>query len=282
MTSEETPDPSASSGRGPSARSGRDQRQDESPAGEASPPEQHRRGLLPIAGGLGVIVIAFVLFFVVGLAGGGDGGGGGDGPSGGLVTQPAGSPTVEATIDLSRPTVVATRDPNAPIPGASEGDRFVVAKIGVDAPLSYKVVYYDGVTGVMPNPDGPDDIAYYDFSAFPGKGGTPGAGGNTVFSGHVDSGRVACKNGTVRPPCEAVLWDLSRLRLGDEIEVRLAGQVYRYRVTSNQPVGADSADWDRIVSSTAQESITIITCGGDFNRETGQYDSRQVVTAIRV
>ena len=270
MTSEETPDPSASSGR--------DQRQDASPAGEASPPERSRRGLLPVAGGLGVIVIAFVLFFTVGLAGGG-GGDGGSGPSGGLVAKATGSPTVEATIDLNRPTVIATRDPNAPIPGASEGDRFVVAKIGVDAPLSYKVV---GPDGLMPNPNGPDDVAYYDFSGFPGMGGTPGAGGNTIFSGHVDSGRVACKNGTVRPPCEAVLWDLSRLRLGDEIEVRLGGQVYRYRVTSNQPVGAESADWDRIVSSTAQESITIITCGGDFNRDTGQYDSRQVVTAIRV
>ena len=278
MTSEETPDPSTSSGRDPSAGSGRGQRQDESPAAEVSPPEQNRRGLLPIAGGLGVIVIAFVLFFTVGLAGGG-GGDGGSGPSGGLVTRPAGNATVEATIDLNRPTVIATRDPNAPIPGASAGDRFVIAKIGVDAPLSYKVV---GPDGVMPNPNGPDDVAYYDFSGFTGMGGTPGAGGNTVFSGHVDSGRVACKNGTVRPPCEAVLWDLSRLRLGDEIEVRLGGQVYRYRVTSNQPVGAESADWDRIVSSTAQESITIITCGGDFNRETGQYDSRQVVTAIRV
>lgn len=157
-------------------------------------------------------------------------------------------------------------------------DRFVISKFGVDAPLTYRKV---GKDGQMPNPDGPDDIAYYDFSEWPGIGGAPGKGGNGVFAGHVDSGQKSCKNGTVKPPCEAVLWDLNKLRAGDEIEVRVSGQSYEYRVTSNQPVPATTGPWDQIVSSTAEESITIITCGGDFNRETREYTNRQVVTAVR-
>ena len=64
----------------------------------------------------------------------------------------------------------------------------------------------------MPNPNGSDDVAYYNFSAWPGKGGAPGQGGNSVFAGHVDSGRAPCKNGTVPPPCEAVFWDIGSFR----------------------------------------------------------------------
>ena len=32
----------------------------------------------------------------------------------------------------------------------------------------------------------------------------------------------------------------------------------------------------------AEESLTIITCGGNFNRETREYTNRQVVTAVKI
>src|SRR5690606_8867208 len=132
------------------------------------------------------------------------------------------------------------------------GDRLVMAKYGIDAPLSYKTV---GANGVMPNPNGPDDVAYYNFSAWPGKGGAPGEGGNTVLAGHVDSGREPCKNGTVPPPCQAVFWDIGKFAIGDEIELHVGGAVYRYRVTSNESVHAQTGPWDQIVAATARESI---------------------------
>src|SRR3989304_2842744 len=67
---------------------------------------------------------------------------------------------------------------------AGAGGRIVIAKIGVDAPLTYKPVVPDpnGGTTYPPNPDGADDVAYYDFSAYPGLGGGPGIGGNSVFA----------------------------------------------------------------------------------------------------
>jgi LPXTG-site transpeptidase (sortase) family protein len=250
---------------------------------ETSPggsPDGPRRNLpYPLIGALaGAVIIGIVVVFVAFGSGGGDGGDGTDDSQAG-VDEHAGlattEPTPEATIDLTRPTVVT----NSNLTSLAPGDKMVIAKYGVSAPLTYRSV---GLDGVMPNPEGPDDVAYYDFTAWTGKGGAPGRGGNGVFAGHVDSGLKACKNGTVPPPCQAVFWDISNLRVGDEIEVHLGGTVHKYKVTSNQPVNANNGPWDQIVSAAAQESITLITCGGDFNRETREYTNRQVVVAVRV
>jgi LPXTG-site transpeptidase (sortase) family protein len=232
---------------------------------------------LPLIGGIAAVIVVGIILIVVAVGGGGDGNDSDvanarpTADSGGLQTDA--EPTPEATIDLARPTAKAGHLENV-----GPNDRLVIKRFNINAPLTHRKV---PPTGVMPNPDGPDDIAYYDFSNFENFGGAPGKGGNTVFAGHVDSGSKACKNGTVPPPCQAVLWDLNDLSIGDEIEVHVSGQVFKYAVTSNQPVPASLNDgtWDRIVTSTAKESLTIITCGGDFNRVTREYSNRQVVTA---
>ena len=238
------------------------------------------RNALPLLGAGAVVAVVVVAIAVLALGSGGSSSPPQQptiGESGGLA---AGSPlpTPQATIDLNRPTAVPTIDANAPKPGAP-GDKIVISKIGVNAPLTYKTV---GLDGQMPNPDGEDDLAVYDFAQYwPGLGGIPGYGGNTVFAGHVDSGFKPCKHGTVQPPCQSVLWDLGKLAPGDQIQVTTAGKTYSYAVTSNQPVSSTSGDWTTIVSSTAQETLTIITCGGDFNTTTHEYSHRQVVTATR-
>ena len=233
---------------------------------------------MPLIGGIAAVVVVGVILVVVALGGGGgEGSGSGDsGPEADLAGLKTAQPTPEATIDLARPTAAAGH-----LEGVGAGDRLVIKRFNIEAPLTYRKV---PPTGVMPNPEGPDDVAYYDFSNFDNLGGGPGLGGNAVFAGHVDSGSKACKNGTVAPPCTAVLWDLNDVRVGDEIEVHIDGKVFTYKVTSNQPVPASANDgtWDRIVTSTAKESLTIITCGGDFNRATREYTNRQVVTAERV
>src|SRR3990170_458030 len=96
-------------------------------------------------------------------AGGGSGNGGSqESELAGLATD---VPTPVATIDPNRETLSPNVNPNLPNLGA--GDRIVIAKIGVDAPLTYKPVVPDpnGGTTYPPNPDGADDVAYYDFSA---------------------------------------------------------------------------------------------------------------------
>ena len=235
---------------------------------------------LAIIGGVIAVVVVGIIIVAVALGGGGDDDGNG-GPasqsspaaSGGLVTPvlptPAGTPLAQGDAI-----------PNAPqLSSVGAGDRLVVSKYGINAPLSYKTV---GPDGVMPNPNGADDVAYYNFSAWPGLGGAPGLGGNAVFAGHVDSGRTPCKNGTVPPPCEAVFWDIGKLSIGDEIQVVIGENTFRYSVTSNAPVHAETGDWESIVTARSQESITLITCGGDFNPTTREYSHRQVVVALRV
>jgi LPXTG-site transpeptidase (sortase) family protein len=227
--------------------------------------------------GAGVVVLAIAVLVIVVAASGGGGGSdneasGSPSDSGGLLDEAL--PTPEATIDLARPTVEA---PPAHLESVGPNDRMVIAKYGIDAPLAYQKV---APTGVMPDPTNPDEVVYYDFSALSGFGGAPGRGGNVVMSGHVDSGKKPCKNGTVPPPCQAVFWDVRTMRTGDEIEIHVGGQMFRYRVTGSQAVHAVSGPWDQIVASTAQETLTLITCGGEF--VAGEYTHRTVVTATRV
>lgn len=249
------------------------------PEGEVIAGTPARRPPLPLIGGFAAIAVIGVIFVLVAF-----GGGSGDATdasaqdrqfNAGLATE---VPTPVATIDLTR--APASTDANLNLRSLDNG-RLVIKKIGVDAPLTYKEVVPNpnGVT-IPPNPNGPDDIAYYDFSAFPGLGGGPGKGGNAIYAGHVDSGKVPCKNGTVPPPCQAVFWDLKKLVPGDEIEVHVGGQVYRYRVTANQPVLASQTAWEKIYAATAKESMTLITCTGSFIN--GEYDQRLIVTAERV
>lgn len=211
----------------------------------------------------------------------------------------------QAEVAQSSPkaATIATREPTAtlapgetPVPtpepapqptGVATGDRIVIGKANIDAPLSFKSAYVDKENKkcVMPNPDGADDVAIYSFAACEGNyGGTPGKGPNTILSGHVDSGRSPCKNGKVPPPCTAVFWELGTLSINDVITIEYDGITYRYAVTSNQPVHAENGDWDSIAGDQpgSEETITLITCGGDFNTVTREYSHRQVVVAKRI
>jgi LPXTG-site transpeptidase (sortase) family protein len=235
---------------------------------------------IAIIGGIVAVVIVGIIVVAVALGGGG-GDDGDDAPA--AQSSPSGSGGILTPV---LPTPVGTplgqgdALQNAPqLTSVGPGDRLVISKYGVNAPLTYKTV---GADGIMPNPNGADDVAYYNFANWPGLGGAPGQGGNAVFAGHVDSGRTPCKNGTVQPPCEAVFWDVNKLAVGDEIEVIVGGNSFKYRVSSNAPVHAETGDWESIVAARAQESITLITCGGDFNRTTGEYSHRQVVVALRI
>jgi LPXTG-site transpeptidase (sortase) family protein len=146
----------------------------------------------------------------------------------------------------------------------------VIPAINVDAPFTVRTV---GEDGKMPNPQGPTDVAWYDFSGWPDLGGSPGLGGNAVMAGHVDYINYG----------PAVFWDLRKLAPGDRVTVALDdGSEVVYAVQWNKSTTAEDADWTNIVRATSQESLTLITCAGQFDQGTRQYDERIIVWATRV
>jgi LPXTG-site transpeptidase (sortase) family protein len=175
---------------------------------------------------------------------------------------------LEAYSSDSEPVTSGETRPD-PGPASGSGMRMRIPRIGVDAPVTVRVVGSDGVMG---DPNGRFDAVWYDFSALAGLGGYPGAGGNAVFAGHVD----------YHPNYEAVFWDLRLLVPGDIIEVILPdGAVVRYSVQWSEQISPE-ADFSAYARQTGDDIITIVTCQGTFNSATHSYDRRFVVRGIRV
>ncbi len=153
----------------------------------------------------------------------------------------------------------------------SLGDRLVIQKAGVNAPVSRTAVQSDGT---MPDPTGYFNAVLYDFSSFQGLGGAPGAGGNAVFAGHVDC--AACGPGG--SPGAAVFYYVRNLAPGDTIEYYTqAGAYIQYVVTYVADLPPD-ADWGGIVSA-GRADLTLITCSGVFQAAVHEYTTRRVVQA---
>ena len=165
-----------------------------------------------------------------------------------------------------REIIAPPATPTAAPPPPSEAPiaSMAIPKFNIDAPI---VVLGVDDNGVMETPDGPLNVAWYDFSA------RPGFGSNAVFSGHVDYYNYG----------PAVFWNLKDLEQDDIIELRLQdGTVYEYEIISRNQYTASDAPIAEIVGRTDAEVITLITCGGTFDPSVGQYDDRVVVRAQRV
>lgn len=163
-------------------------------------------------------------------------------------------------------------------PDAKTG-RMYIPSTGVDAPIGQRHV---GKDGVMANPTGPDDVILYGFSEWPGLGGWPGAGGNAVFAGHADrAAHLDYANVDYLGP--GVFFRLDQVKFGDTIRLDIEGKSLKYKVISSKEVAADSSDWNSVFTADPKmgDMITIVTCGGDFNRTDHAYTKRLVVRAVR-
>jgi hypothetical protein len=123
------------------------------------------------------------------------------------------------------------------------------------------------VNGAMQDPTGPWVVSWYKETAKLGEIG------NAVLAGHVDYWDVG--------PC--VFQHLSLLAKDDQIQVTGDDkQVYTYAVDYQKLYQADNAPIQDIIGTTKNESLTLITCGGEFDYATGHYLYRTVVRAHRV
>lgn len=166
--------------------------------------------------------------------------------------------------------------------GAPPGSDFATFRIpahGISAPVAAR---YVGADGIMPNPAGPADVAWYDFSEFPALGGSPGNGFNAIFSGHVDYNALVPYAG-VNYRGRGVFYSIPLLSPGDIIEIDYAGQTFTYAVEWRQEINAAGGGFSGLLrSDTGRDAITLITCSGGFDPATQEYDSRTVVRAVRI
>ncbi len=100
---------------------------------------------------------------------------------------------------------------------------------------------------------------------------------NLVLAGHLDYWDVG----------EAVFFNVWRLEEGQIIQV--LGQndeVFEFEVNWVRNFSVDELTPDviqeEIVGPTAIESITLITCGGPFDYQAGEYEERIVIRGTRV
>ena len=141
----------------------------------------------------------------------------------------------------------------------------------------------DGAAGaVMGVPEGPATVFWYDLSQWTDFGGLPGEGRNAIFSGHVDLASYV-PYADVNYSGPAIFSDLELLQPGDRIFVDYNGESLEYVVAWKEQVNAgDTGRWGDIWSSNvATDSITLYTCGGEFNFAEASYIDRIVIRAER-
>ena len=148
---------------------------------------------------------------------------------------------------------------------ARTGSRPVVLRIPaiqVDAEVERAFI----VDGAMQNPSGPFVVAWY------GQTERVGVPGNAVFAGHVDYADVG----------PAVFARIGELATGDAIEVatNVGGQL-AYAVEWSEVYAAEDAPVEEILRQSDVDEITLITCDGAFDADTGLYSDRLIVRATR-
>jgi sortase A len=141
----------------------------------------------------------------------------------------------------------------------------VPVAIQVDAAeINASIEILEIVDGVMQDPTGPWVVSWYKETS------KLGGGGNIVMAGHVDYWDVG----------PSVFWNLRNLAQGDQIVVTGEdGSAHTYEVEWIENFDADNAPIAEIVGPTDRESLTLITCGGPFDYESGHYLQRTVVRA---
>lgn len=124
--------------------------------------------------------------------------------------------------------------------------------------------------GELDTPRNIFDVGWYEESSKPGTGGT------MIIDGH---------NGG--PHVHGVLKDLPSLKAGDIIKVeRGDGTIYKYVVVENVTVSLSESD--KYMNTAAKspeagkESVTLISCTGEWSQTQGTYLSRQFTRAVLV
>jgi hypothetical protein len=206
-----------------------------------------------------------------------------------LLTVAAAHRVVAATAQEATPAAVATPSAGSSIRPTGVGDvpstgasrpgpadlvlermrSGVVAPVGLaieSAGIDAGIEALRVVDGAMQDPSGPWVVAWYE------NLGALGTIGNVVMAGHIDYWNVG----------PAVFYNLSTLEPGEEIVVTGDdGKTYPFAVEWVRQYDSASIPLDEVAGPTAEQSLTLITCGGAFDYANGLYLQRTVVRANR-
>lgn len=142
---------------------------------------------------------------------------------------------------------------------APEPVGLTIPAIGVDVAL----------VGVGRNDDGSMEVPAFGLAGWYLEGPRPGATGPAVIVAHYDS--------TAGPD---VFYDLGALTAGDRIFVaRDDGSTATFVVQGREQRPKEALPGDRIWAPSAEPRLTLITCGGVFDRGTGHYTDNVIVYA---
>jgi sortase (surface protein transpeptidase) len=167
-----------------------------------------------------------------------------------LATATATAPAT-ATAAASDPGDVA---PPARIRLPSLGVDTAVVAVGVDA------------RGEMAVPEDVRETGWYRFGPAPGS-----AAGSSVVSGHVDD----------RVQGRGAFYRLVDLAVGDPVVVTTAaGADLAFRVSAVRRIPKSTLPVDELFARDGPPHLTLVTCGGTFDRALGSYRDNVVVTAV--
>ena len=161
-------------------------------------------------------------------------------------------------VAAAAPAPTATTDPVVVPPPV----HIRVGALDVDVPV---VPVGVDERGEMEVPTDIRTIGWYRFGPGPGA-----AAGSAVLSGHVDD----------RVQGRGAFFDLVDLRVGAAIQVQLADRTeLDYRVSQVERIDKSMLPVDRLFARDGAPVLTLVTCGGSFDRATRNYRQNVVVTA---
>ena len=148
-------------------------------------------------------------------------------------------------------------------PVVTLGYRLRIPALGIDAPIV--ALGFDG-SGQLDVPSDGVTAGWYEISS------PLGADGNALLGAHVDwAGELA------------LFWRLNELVAGDRVYLTPdQGEELVYEVEESTSVNWDSPVSEVLATANAGSSLTLFTCGGDFDADRGGYERRLIVRATQV
>ncbi len=183
------------------------------------------------------------------------------------VTAPAPATVPEPVATTPAPPTVppiATHDATLGALPAARAATPVAVDAGTNISGPVVAAGVDAVTGELAVPADGSVVAWYEY------GPAPGEAGSAVLAGHVDWHGVP-----------GIFFRLRDLQAGDPVSVTMSdGALRPFHVVDIRMVDKPELPRTKVFARTGPPTLTLVTCGGEFDSSTHHYRSNVVVTAV--